>query len=228
MAWSIMDHADRDVLASALARHVAGKLSDAIAARGTALIAVSGGTTPGLFFEHLSQAAIDWERVTVTLVDDRCVPESSERSNAALVRRLLLRDAAADATFVPLHVEGRSITETSQQFADKRIDIAVLGMGNDGHTASLFPGGDRLEAALDPASTDMLIGMEAPGAGEPRVTFTLAALQNARHLALHIEGDDKRETFERAINGDSVAEMPVRALLHHPDTIVSIYWAPKT
>ena len=155
----------REELAETLARDVADELIRAIAAKGKATLAVSGGATPKLFFDKLSRAELSWARVTVTLVDERQVPESSERSNARLVRKHLLQNKAAAAKFVPLF-------DNAEAGKTSPFDVAVLGMGSDGHTASFFPGADRLAEALDSDTPQRLIEISAPGAGEPRLTFT--------------------------------------------------------
>lgn len=209
---------NRDALAVALAQRVARALSRTISLKGTGVLFVSGGNTPALFFEYLSHAAITWEKVTVTLVDERQVDETSPRSNARLVKQNLLRNAAAVARFVPLHQNTGA--------ASKLIpDCVVLGMGEDGHTASFFPGGDKLEHVLDPKSDCAISTMQAPGAGEPRLTFALNRLLAASTLCLHIEGQSKMKVFERALAGHDALEMPVRAVLHsgHP---VEIFWCP--
>jgi 6-phosphogluconolactonase len=208
----------REKLAESLARDVADELSRAIAAKGKATLAVSGGSTPKLFFEKLSEADIPWPRVTVTLVDERQVPESSERSNARLVRATLLRNKAAAATFVPLYRNADA--EKTAPF-----DVAILGMGNDGHTASFFPGGDRLNEALDSDSELRLIEMNAPGAGEPRLTYTLPVLEASGRLALHIEGLDKKSVLDKALAEGPEQDMPVRAVLRS-QTPVTLYWCP--
>ena len=111
--------------------------------------------------------------------------------------------------------------------ADSRtIGVAVLGMGTDGHTASFFPHGDRLDDALDMATESRVLPMQAEGAGEPRLTLTLAALLDARFLALHIEGQEKRDVFDMALAGTDAGSMPVRAVLHQDKTPVHIFWAP--
>jgi 6-phosphogluconolactonase len=209
---------DRDQLAASLAKDVATALREAIEARGAAVLAVSGGTTPVLFFETLAKAEIPWKAVTVTLVDERQVPEASERSNARLVRKHLMRHRAGAARFMPLF-------ENPDAASIAPIDVATLGMGNDGHTASFFPGGDRLGEALDPDTKLRLIEITAPGAGEPRITFTLPALLAARTRMLHIEGAEKRRVLERALQSGPVEAMPIRAILNAPQP-VTIYWSP--
>lgn len=208
----------RGELADALARDVEADLARALAARGTALLAVSGGSTPALFFERLSHAPIDWRKVRVTLVDERQVPETSDRSNARLVRQHLLRHEAAAATFIPLY-DNPDATKLPA------FDVVILGMGSDGHTASFFPGGDRLQEAIDPGGRERLISITAPGAGEPRLTFTLPALLAAGTISLHIEGAHKREVLKRALEAGPQAEMPVRAVLLSPKPM-TLYWCP--
>jgi 6-phosphogluconolactonase len=208
--------ADREALAKHLAADIADVLGQAIAHKGRAVLAVSGGTTPKLLFETLAGLAIPWDRVTVTLVDERQVPESSERSNAGLVREHLLKDKAAAATFVPLYQN-----PAAAHIAP--LDVVVLGMGTDGHTASFFPGGDKLDEVIDPAAKERLVAIEAPGAGEPRITFTLPALLAANFIALHIEGAEKRKVLDEALKPGPAAALPVRAVLHSPGP-VTVYW----
>lgn len=208
----------REALAEGLARDVGEELARAIEAKGKATLAVSGGTTPKLFFEKLSQIDIPWSRVSVTLVDERQVPESSGRSNARLVRAHLLQNKAAAARFVPL--VGNPDAEKLPAF-----DVAVLGMGNDGHTASFFPGGDTLAEAIDPGTSKRLIAISAPGAGEPRLTFTLPVLESAARLALHIEGAEKKQVLKHALGDGPQEDMPVRAVLRSA-TPVTLYWCP--
>jgi 6-phosphogluconolactonase len=210
--------ANRERLALDLANDVAAALRARIDAQGTVVLAVSGGSTPVRFFEELAKAGIPWKAVTVTLVDERRVPETNERSNARLVRTHLLKENAATAHFVPLF-ENPDVAKIAP------IDVAILGMGNDGHTASFFPGGDRLSEALDPSTKQRLIGIMAPGAGEPRITFTLPALLEAQTRILHIEGEEKRRVLEQALQNGPVEAMPIRAILNAPQP-VTIYWSP--
>ena len=210
--------AARGALAQGLASDVADELNRVIQAKGKAVLAVSGGTTPKLFFEKLSEMDVPWQRVTVTLVDERQVPDTSERSNAKLVRDHLLQNKAAAAQFVPLF-ENEGAAKTPP------FDVTVLGMGNDGHTASFFPGGDNLDEAIDPRAFAIIVPMNAPGAGEPRLTFTLPVLEASGRLALHIEGADKKKVLDKALTDGPEEDMPVRAILRSA-TPMTLYWCP--
>jgi 6-phosphogluconolactonase len=207
-----------DDLADALASDVADWLTSAIETKDFAVLAVSGGTTPKSFFASLSKIILDWSKVQVTLVDERQVSEDSDRSNARLVKAALMQNQAAAAQFIPLYQNPNAANLS-------RFDVAILGMGNDGHTASFFPGGDNLEAALNIDQPHAIIPMIAKGAGEPRLTFSLARLLAARHLCLHIQGDDKMKVLDAALAGTDQNEMPVRAVLHAPKPL-SLYWCP--
>ena len=219
-------------LAQALAEKVAGTLADAIAARGEALIAVSGGSTPKAFFKALSVKPIDWQKVTITLVDERFVPETSDRSNHALVLNGLLQNDAAKAKFIPLYhavadVEDAAFLATSDaKRLPRPFDVVILGMGGDGHTASFFPGGNHLEMALNPRTPRSVITMEAQDAGEPRLTFTFSALQDARLLALHIEGQAKKPVIDRALAEGKDGTLPIGRVIANATSDTEIYWAP--
>jgi len=228
-APALHGYADADSLAKALATRVAAQLREALDVRGEAALAVSGGNTPKRFFEHLSRAALDWAKVAVTLVDERWVPESSERSNARLVKAALLQHEAATARFVPLYVESptpeAAIATLRARVAalPQPFDATVLGMGSDGHTASFFPGGDRLAEALDTKGSARVLPMRAPGAGEPRITFTLPALLASRALFLHIEGEAKRVVLDAAREPGSA--LPVAAVLRAAPQLET-FWCP--
>lgn len=209
---------DSLALAETMAQDVAGWLKAAIVAKGSAVLAVSGGTTPKPFFAALSKQKLDWSKVTITLVDERQVSEDNPRSNARLVRDNLLRNEAAAAQFAPLYLNpliGRIAP----------FDVAILGMGSDGHTASFFPGGDNLAKAIDPTNADAVMPMIAEAAGEPRLTFTLPRILAASHLCIHIQGQDKIQVLEKALAGVDELEMPVRAVLHSAKPL-DLYWCP--
>jgi 6-phosphogluconolactonase len=206
------------VLAAAMSGDVAECLKAAISAKGSAVLAVSGGSTPKPFFAALSKQKLDWAKVTITLVDERQVPEDNPRSNARLVRDNLWCNEAAVAQFAPLY-----LNPLISRIAN--FDVAILGMGNDGHTASFFPGGDNLAKAIDKTNSDAVTTMNAAGAGEARLTFTLPRILAASHLRLHIQGQDKMKVLEKALAGKDELEMPVRAVLHSAK-LLDLYWCP--
>jgi len=226
------DFADRTELAKELAEAVANNLRAGLAERGKASVAVSGGSTPAKFFGQLGkQKDVDWENVFVTLVDERWVSETSDRSNAGLVNEKMLQGPAATAKFVPLYTGSDEPDASAIQLTIANVagvpapfDAVILGMGNDGHTASFFPGGDTLDAALN--GTADALAIRAPGAGEPRVTLSLLRLLKTRALYLHIEGEEKAETLKRALEPGPVEEMPVRAVLRQEVVPLTIVWSP--
>ena len=218
----------RNELAKALAEAVARVLSGAIESRGQAFLAVSGGSTPGLFLAELSRMPLDWSKVTVTLIDERLVPATSPRSNAALAMGKLLQGPAAAARFVGLFQEADSAEEAAMLAGEALgdlpwpLDAAILGMGTDGHTASFFPDADNLEALLDPSQQAIVMPVHAASAVEPRLTLTLATIIKARFLGLHIEGGEKKAVLDRACAGE---DLPIRAVLDQASRPVQIYWA---
>ncbi|RVD55482.1 6-phosphogluconolactonase [Mesorhizobium sp. M2D.F.Ca.ET.185.01.1.1] len=222
--------ADRPQLAAALTDHVAALLTNAIAQRGTALLAVSGGTTPAKFFAALSAIPIAWDRVVVTLVDERFVPPSSPRSNAGLVAANLLQNKAAAARFVPLYHEAASIEDAAATDSEALrslpwpLDVVILGMGGDGHTASFFPDAGNLEELLDPASQRIVLPVHAASGGEPRLTLSMARIVAAGFVALHIEGEDKRTAFNGAM-GPGVKK-PIRRVIEAAPKPIEVFWAP--
>ena len=224
---------DSKAQATALAERVAERLRRGLAERGHAVLAVSGGSTPKGFFDRLSREKLDWAKVQVTLVDERWVADTDERSNARLVQTTLLQHAAAAARFVPLYT-GDATPETGLATADARIDAlalpfdaVVLGMGDDGHTASFFPGGDHLVEALDLDGRARVLPMRAPGAGEPRITLSLPTLLETRALYLLVAGEKKRDLLADARLGlDAAQHYPVRAVLTQQRVPVAVYWCP--
>lgn len=232
-----MDHelhsfADGNALAEALAKAVAERLAAACEARGKAVLAVSGGTTPARFFKALSLKDLPWNRITVTLVDERFVPPSSDRSNQKLVTETLLQNEAAKANFVGLYndapdaEEGAKIAAEAIAKLGQPFDAVILGMGGDGHTASFFPGGDQLGDAISPDQQTLVLPMQAEGAGEPRLTLTLPVIVKARFVALHIEGAGKKTVLEAALGSGETTDMPIRAVLRHEPIELEIFWAP--
>ena len=225
------DFATGAELAPAFADWTAELLGAAIAARGMALLVVSGGSTPLGFFEALSTRDIDWSRVAVTLADERRVADDHPRSNARMVRAALLKNAAAAAPFSPL-ADSRVTPEQELAAAQARIaalplpaDLVVLGMGDDGHTASWFPGAQGLAEAIDPAARALVAPISAPGAPEPRLTLTGRVILRARALALQIEGPGKAATLARALADGAIEDMPIRAVLRQAAERLTIFSA---
>lgn len=223
------EFASGEVLADALAKDVAERLGKAVAAKGQAVLAVSGGSTPKLFFPALSRQRIDWSKVIVTLVDERFVPETSQRSNAALVKNGLLVNDAAAARFIGLYHDADDVGAAARLAGEKLsdlpwpIDVVVLGMGTDGHTASFFPDAANLDALLDPARTTLVEPVLTQDGGEPRLTLPLARLMQAGTVVLHIEGGEKRAVLEQALTPGHAK--PISAVFATSTTPVPVYWA---
>ncbi len=218
-------------LADAVADTIAAAIRRRLEQDGTAAIAVSGGSTPVRFFQALARKTLDWRAVSITLVDERWVPADSPRSNAGLVQKNLLQGPAAAARFIPLAdaattpEHGKAKIERAIRALNLPFAAVTLGMGNDGHTASFFPGGDRLAEALNPSEGQIVETMHAPGAGEPRVTLTLPLLLAADMIAIQIEGAAKRAALDAARKPGPVADMPIRAVLA-AQPAPDIYWCP--
>ncbi len=218
----LIQYPDRAVLAQDLAELVADQLADAIEIFYKASLAVPGGTTPALFLQALSKQDIAWDRVSVMLTDERVVPEDSERSNTRLLKENLLQGRAAAATLVPMVAAGDAPEDVLGALMvglnpTLPLDVVVLGMGEDMHTASLFPGADKLAEALrDDAPT--LLPLRADGAGEPRITLTAPVLRGARYVHLLITGPAKLAALQEALLEGPEAEAPVRIVLARDDT----------
>ncbi|MFG0381969.1 6-phosphogluconolactonase [Pseudomonas sp. zbq_18] len=221
-------HADASALAETLAQQVAEALRAAIQARGSALLVVSGGRSPVAFFECLAQEPLAWQQVRVGLADERWVALEDANSNEALVRRHLLQGAAAEARMIGLYHPAASL-EQAAALADRAIaglpaiDVLVLGMGDDGHTASLFPHSPLLDEALRPDCPCAVLPMRAPVAPHERLSLTLPILSAARLSLLAIQGATKLATLSRALQAGEARELPIRALLKAP---LQIHWCP--
>ncbi len=228
------DFADGEDLAAALAEWTAERLRAAIAARGAALLVVSGGRTPARFFDALSHAPLDWTRVAITLADERRVADDSPRSNARLVRDALLRNRAMVASFTPLAdarlSENQELVAASARLASLPLpaDVVVLGMGEDGHTASWLPGAEGLSEAMDLGARQLVAPIDGAGFSEPRLTLTGRVVLRARAIALHIEGEAKLEAFAAALEGGPEEEMPIRAVIGRAGDRLTVFSARRS
>ena len=216
MSVEIISFDSRTALMSTLADRVAEDLRAALRDKDRVSLAVPGGTTPAPFLSDLATRDLDWAKVRVTLTDERWVPPGHER--------------AAAAAFLPLYLEAcepeRALARIGEALEVARpLDVCVLGMGTDGHTASLFPGADHLAEALDPEGAVPVQALRAPGAPEPRVTLTAPVLNEAERTYLLIAGGDKRAVLDRALEDGPAGELPVRAILRGPGS-VAVYWTP--
>lgn len=232
MAEQFHAFASFNQLSQALADRISRDLDAAIGARGRASLVVPGGTTPGSFFDVLRERVLPWDKVIITLTDERWVAADSARSNERLVRtRLLVGDARAQ--FVSLKAN-RSCARDGTAEVDARIseiprpfDVVLAGMGDDGHTASWIPGADGLNRALD-MNGRALVGAIEPAAAsslDERITLTLNALLDARVIYVLMRGEEKRKTYERALAGRDVFAMPIRALMFQDRVPVEFFWS---
>jgi 6-phosphogluconolactonase len=228
--WSQADDAAR--WADAAAGDLANALANALAGKDRVRLLLSGGTTPAPVYERLARAELDWPRVDVGLVDERWLPPGDAHSNTRLLREHLLRDKAAHAHFEAFANAGDSLEDAVQAAnldAQQAADIAVLGMGGDGHTASLFPGMHGLAQAL--ASPQAYIAVDAsgcPGAGPwpRRISLTPTGLAPATTRMLLIRGEDKRALLQRALAGDDALELPIRIAFTTPGARLRVHWCP--
>lgn len=222
--------ASADAVARELARDVADRLKQRLESVPGATLVVSGGSTPVPFFHALRREHLDWPRVNVVLADERLVPENDPASNTLLVKAHLLQGAAAGARFIPLRVAGddvvqaRPAIESALAELNLPVDVLVLGMGHDGHTASLFPDAPELEQAMNTHTERRAVIMTPPSQSHQRITLTLPVLLGARFTALHLKGQDKLATLSQALGErDNWNAMPVRAFLKPG---LKVYWSP--
>jgi 6-phosphogluconolactonase len=224
--------ADSDALARNLSDQLAANLRTAIAARGLASLVVSGGKSPIKLFELLRVETLDWSRVCIALADERWVDPTDPESNEKLVRDYLLKESASAARFIGLKnaapTPDLGAVSAWETFArvPRPFDAVVLGMGDDGHTASLFPRSPNLASALNPAAVAGCVGMRSPVAPHPRLSLNLSALLDSRRIVLPLGGAQKWKTYCAASGDGPAEEMPIRCVLRQRHTPVEVMWAP--
>ncbi len=219
-----------DAASVALARHIAGRLESAVARRGEATMIVSGGASPLATYRALRRHKLPWNKVTIVPSDERLVPPDHGDSNEGMVRRELMQEEAAAATLISLagaiNPEDIQLASLNVQLGDlaRPLDIVLLGMGDDGHTASLFPDSTDIADALN--STDYCVLQRPAHLEAARLSLTPALLLDAREIVLLFFGDGKRAVFQRAVAGGEVEEMPVRFVLQQQGAPLNVFWAP--
>ena len=226
------EYDDADEMAEAVAGDIAYIIGQALEARGRALVAFPGGATPLLALKLLADMKIEWADVTILPTDDRLVPVTDKLSNAGALARLFL---PKKARVVPL-TAGEKDPVAAGRAADERIadlewplDVAWLGVGEDGHTASIFPGPD-FDAAIAGPKARRALGVRPdplpPSAPVPRVTLTAATLVSARTVTLVLQGQAKRKVVEQALKQGASSTLPIGRLLAELDMDIDIHWCP--
>lgn len=238
MAWVEHDHVDAGALAVAVTRQLVEACGDAIASRGRALLALAGGRTPWPAYGRFAEAPLRWRDVTLMPTDERCVPHDHPACNVAGLRAAFTTpDAMADRPVVESLTTadgepGAALAHARAMLArhPAPFDVVVLGMGDDAHTASLFPGAEDLAVAVDPAATSdayridpVPLPDEAPF---PRITLSTARLLRARRVHLLVTGATKRDVLRQAQRSNDPLRHPVASVLHAPGTVVHIHWSP--
>ena len=229
MALVTNDFATPAELADAFAGRILGILQHAIVEKGSATLVVSGGRTPQPLFAKLAEADIDWSKVTITLADDRWVPVTDDASNDKLVREHLLVKKAAAATFITLKHDfvdaADAVPACEAALADITLpfDVLILGMGEDGHTASLFPCSEQIAAGLDLNSQKKYIAVQPTTAPHQRMSLTLPALLASKNIFLHLTGQSKKDVVLDALQANEI-DKPIKAVLDR--ATVNLMWAP--
>lgn len=228
--FTLNKYPNSQLLIEDLTTHIVKELQKAINKKGHASIAVSGGKTPIPLFKLLSQQDLDWHNVFITLVDDRWVDDTDDASNEKLVLTYLLQNKAKLANFVGLKnscdnpFDGAEITDKILNKIPMPFDVLILGMGEDGHTASLFPGAANLMAGLDMKSGRKVVGMTPLTAPLDRITLTLPTILDSQNIYLHLVGESKMQVLEQAEKGNDINQMPIRAILQQNKVNVIGFW----
>jgi len=212
-----------------LSQNIYEIINEAIKKRGRASMAVSGGSTPKPLFEELSLLDLDWSKVDLTLVDDRWVDADHKDSNELLVRTHFIKNKAERVNFLPLKndeqtaKQGISLSEEGLQSFTMPFDVIILGMGEDGHTASLFPCSDELKEGMDLKTKNTLVSTNPKSAPYERISLTAKSIMEAKKVFLHLNGSSKLHTIEEAMNLSDSNKMPIYAFLNHG---LDIFWSP--
>ena len=229
--------------AISLAEHLAGEIvvqiNNSIAEKGSAVLALSGGSTPKPLFKVLADHDVDWSNVIVTLVDERWVDTDHELSNGAFLTQYLLSELGDNApTFVPLFNDSATAhqgrTKTLEKYCEatnsdvskpRAFDVVILGMGGDGHTASFFPDADNIADLVDPKTNDYLLSCSTATTQVERITWSVPMLLDTSFLALHMTGSSKADVFQQACSDAQATELPIRSVIFQNKTPLNVYYA---
>ena len=225
----------KEELTAALALDIEQRIVAGIIKDNRAVICVSGGSSPKPAYQHLSELPIAWEKVDVVMVDERWVEPSHDKSNETFIKQTLLQNEAEKANFLPMKnlqssaFEGQAECENAFQALKQPFDITILGMGPDGHTASLFPHAQGLEKAL--STNNLVCAIEAipskvTGDITQRMSLSLHGIKQSKVIKLLISGEEKLSVYKQAKLSGNVEDMPLRAVLNQTDVEVQVYWAP--
>ncbi len=222
------------ILADQLSEKIAQQLAEAIEKKGHALLAVSGGSTPKPLFVKLSNINIAWQNVWVVLVDERWVNANNPDSNEYLVRHSLLKNRAKAAHFMPLKSFHESASQAqvtcnySLQVLPENIDVLLLGMGEDGHIASMFPCADlcMLKKILDNKNPLRVMAIQPNTAPHERMSLTASYLLKSKNRYLLLKGENKLSIYKKALAGEDIFSMPVRLFTHKTDIELEVYFSP--
>lgn len=220
----------RDALFEALTGDVINALSDGIKEREAASMLLSGGTTPGPLYERLSGQHFAWDKVWFAPTDERWVAPTHDDSNEKLIRNTLLKNKASNAHYIGLKSEGddpamgQGETENKLKRLPLPLDVVLLGMGEDGHVASLFPRLSDTREAMSIENKQLCHPVRRGGGDVARLSMTLNALLNAKRIFLLFYGEKKLEVLEKAAQ-EKTELLPVSFLLHQNHVPVTLYWA---
>tara|TARA_B100000700_G_scaffold327871_1_gene443822 strand:+ start:1404 stop:2108 length:705 start_codon:yes stop_codon:yes gene_type:complete len=217
-----------EALSSSLSERIAELLAQAIEQRGEATLVVSGGRTPKPLFAALNEKDIEWSKVTILLADERWVSPDSDDSNDKLIKTCLLKNKAGAAKYVSLFTGHEQASNAAAALEAKvaalpKFDVVVLGMGNDGHTASLFPCCAQLEAGL--TQSNALIATQPTTAPYNRLSLTKQRLLNSHHVFFHITGDEKWSVLQTAMERPDPTKYPISDLIHAGSTPIDVYYS---
>ena len=218
-----------EALVERLSQAIASNLQKAIDTKGKASLIVSGGSTPKPLFEKLRTVDIEWAKVTVGLCDERWVAPSHADSNEKLVKEYLLQKKASKAKFSAMFQEGVEALDAIELCEERLhkellpLDVVILGMGGDAHTASLFPHNPKLAEGLSLESGRLCVSMKPIDAPHQRMSLTRPAILSAEHIYLHFEGEQKRRVYDEAVNGEDMMAMPIRSMLKQKQKDIEVY-----